>query len=463
MESCINLSKAVFIEKNTDRLYIRSYTSDDYEDCLSLYSNPVLTRFFDHGKPRTKTQIDAYLKERGDYFFQKGLPFGLFSVFLKNNGTFIGQIDVVPTGEPGEVEIGWIFLKEFQNRGYCSESVISFLIPLIKELVNDNVEVAGKIINRIIATAHPENKASQRIMIKAGLSYYKKGLRYGGNPRNWYELTLGNQNLTKASQIVPTWKPEVYSKLSFAQDNAALKILEILKIEKDACILDVGCGDGKISANLSKIANMGSVLGIDKSNEMIGFANNTYKNDDYQNLKFSVQDAQNIDFHESFDLVFSSFALQWFKDKNLFFRKAHEALRENGVMCAIIPLGISQELERATKIVTEHSNWHEFFKDFHPNWYFVDGNNLLHLVMENCFDITYSSTYTQDVIFSSLEDFEEYVLLWYPYLKPLREDLRASFFSKVISEYCKLLPPNKDGSISMKIPIISLIAKKVNL
>jgi RimJ/RimL family protein N-acetyltransferase len=47
------------------------------------------------------------------------------------------------------------------------------------------------VINRIIATAHPHNHASQRVMAKEGLAFYKKGLRYGGNPRNWYELKLG--------------------------------------------------------------------------------------------------------------------------------------------------------------------------------------------------------------------------------------------------------------------------------
>lgn len=268
---------------------------------------------------------------------------------------------------------------------------------------------------------------------------------------------------TKGPLITPTWRPEIYSKLSFAQDNAALKILKILKIEKDDRILDVGCGDGKISAKLSKIANAGSVLGIDKSSEMIDFASNNYDSGQYTNLQFSLQDAQEIDFQESFDLVFSSFALQWLQDKNRFFRKIHKALRKNGQMCIIMPLGISQELEYATKIVTENPDWNVFFKDFHPNWYFIEENNLLHIAKENCFDIDYFVTYIQEICFSSLQDFEEYVLLWYPYLTPLNEELKDVFFSQVIREYCNILPPGKDGTISMKIPIISFISSKINL
>lgn len=194
MENSHTSSLPLIIESNTERLYIRSYTDNDYLSCLLIYSDPDLTRFFDHGKPRTKAEIDTYIEERGVYFFQKGFPFGLFSVFLKDSLNFIGQVDAVPTENPGEVEIGWIFRKEFQSLGYCTESIIFFLIPLIKKLATEKIEVAGKIIDRIIATAHPENKASQRIMEKAGLSFYKEGLKYGGNPRNWYKLELGDEN-----------------------------------------------------------------------------------------------------------------------------------------------------------------------------------------------------------------------------------------------------------------------------
>lgn len=269
--------------------------------------------------------------------------------------------------------------------------------------------------------------------------------------------------LIKEKQVNPTWKPEVYSKLSFAQAKAAMKMLKLLKIDENAQVLDVGCGDGKISAKLSNIVKKGSVLGLDKSVEMFNYANTTYGIAKYPNLKFSLQDAQEINFHERFDLVFSSFAIQWFKDKNLFFRKVYKALKMKGTMCIIMPLGISPELEHATKMVTESSEWKEFFNHFHPNWHFIEGLKLLHLAKENSFNITYSSTYTMEVNFPSVEDFEEYVLLWFPYLAPLEKDLKSVFFAQIIKEYCKLLPPKKGGRVSMRIPIISFIASKINL
>lgn len=265
----------------------------------------------------------------------------------------------------------------------------------------------------------------------------------------------------KRALVTVTWKPETYNKLSFAQKSAASKILRVLKIEEDAHILDVGCGDGKISAKLSKLAKEGVVLGLDKSSEMINFGIKNYRNKQYPNLKFSLQDAQEIDFKETFDLIFSSFALQWFCDKPLFFTKAHAALRNEGQICLVVPLSISPELECATQAVTESPQWYPFYVDFHPNWYFVEENNLLHLIKESCFELTYLSTYMQEISFPCSEDFEEYILLWFPYLAPLNESQKHVFFSQVLSEYYRMLPPKENGSVIMRIPVMSLIASKI--
>ena len=106
---------------------------------------------------------------------------------------FVGQVDLVPTENPGEVEIGWIFLEGFHGQGLCTEAVMSFLMPLVQRIVNMKLKVRGVVINRVIATAHPENIPSNKIIQKAGLTLYKTGLRYGGKPRNWYCLKLKSE------------------------------------------------------------------------------------------------------------------------------------------------------------------------------------------------------------------------------------------------------------------------------
>ena len=188
-----NSGGRVVIEGFTNRLIIRSYSGEDFNECLALYGDKEITKYFDHGKPRIGNEIFEYVQSRGSKYFENGEPFGLFSVFLRDNNCCIGQVDLVPTEIPGEVEIGWIFHKKFHNKGFCSETVLEFLIPLIYKLSDLGYKANGNQIYRIIATAHPENIASNKIIKKAGFTLYQAQLRYGGKPRNCYYIQIKNE------------------------------------------------------------------------------------------------------------------------------------------------------------------------------------------------------------------------------------------------------------------------------
>ncbi len=73
--------------------------------------------------------------------------------------------------------------------------------------------------------------------------------------------------------------------------------------------MDVGCGDGKVTAEIARAVPHGSVVGTDASAEMIGFASETFSPKQNPNLEFHVMDAREIQFAHPFDLVFSNAAL----------------------------------------------------------------------------------------------------------------------------------------------------------
>ena len=86
--------------------------------------------------------------------------------------------------------------------------------------------------------------------------------------------------------------------------NLAADMLPLLAPAAGERILDLGCGTGQLTA---KIAESGaSVVGLDRSPEMIGQARQNYPG-----FEFRLADAANFSFPGEFDAVFSNAALHW--------------------------------------------------------------------------------------------------------------------------------------------------------
>ncbi|MGH2611414.1 MAG: GNAT family N-acetyltransferase [Rhabdochlamydiaceae bacterium] len=176
------------IKMETERLFICSYRDSDFEDCVSLYSNKEITKYFDYGKARTRHEVTSLIREKGSKYFSRGKPFGLFSIFRKNDMAFIGQIDLLPSDKEGVLEIGFILHKQYQNQGFCTEAVKALIFDYIEELNYRGFTCKELPINKVIATVHPENKSSIRILQKVGMVLDKIQERFN-NPRLWYSIS----------------------------------------------------------------------------------------------------------------------------------------------------------------------------------------------------------------------------------------------------------------------------------
>ncbi len=177
--------KGVLVTIITSRCLIKSYKTEDYDKCLSLYGDPLLSKYFDYGKPKTEEEVRDLIKNRSEEFQKERIPLGLFSIFDKFSGEFIGQCDLFPTGEPGVLEVGCILHKHYQNNGIGTEVVRALMHDYVVFLNMNGITYNGKAFEKVIGTAHPSNKSSNKLINKLGMAFEREEMRFG-HPRGWF-------------------------------------------------------------------------------------------------------------------------------------------------------------------------------------------------------------------------------------------------------------------------------------
>lgn len=129
--------------------------------------------------------------------------------------------------------------------------------------------------------------------------------------------------MTESNRDGDQWDPDTYDGSHSFVSEYGKDLLEWLDAKPDERILDVGCGTGRLTA---EIAGSGAeVIGIDQSEAMIEQAQSSHSN-----CSFVRADATEFDPDESFDAVFSNAALHWISEQDTVLESIRNALRPGG-------------------------------------------------------------------------------------------------------------------------------------
>jgi ubiquinone/menaquinone biosynthesis C-methylase UbiE len=109
-------------------------------------------------------------------------------------------------------------------------------------------------------------------------------------------------------------------------------LLREISIPENPVCLDVGCGTGISTFELAKrIQNDGTIYGIDISQPMIDQAENHPERSGFPNIRFSIVDAEQLDFPDSmFDLVISNQTLPFIPNKRKALTEIYRVLKPGG-------------------------------------------------------------------------------------------------------------------------------------
>ena len=113
-------------------------------------------------------------------------------------------------------------------------------------------------------------------------------------------------------------------------------------------VLDVGCGTGRSTRDLARLAAPGNVLGVDLSARMLEEARVRSDAEGLTNVRFEQADAQVHDLGRAvFDRAVSSFGAMFFNDRQAAFANIARAVRPGGslAMLAWRPVGENEWLQ----------------------------------------------------------------------------------------------------------------------
>jgi len=121
--------------------------------------------------------------------------------------------------------------------------------------------------------------------------------------------------------VSQTWNAAQYAQQGRFVADLAGGVLELLAPRPGERILDLGCGDGALTARIA--ASGAQVVGVDASASMIEAAQAL-------GLDARVANGEGLPFDAEFDAVFSNAALHWIRDQEAMLAGVYRALKPGG-------------------------------------------------------------------------------------------------------------------------------------
>lgn len=134
----------------TDRLIIRKFREEDWEDLFEYLSDEEVVHFepYDVFSAEACKEETAYRAKHETFL----------AVCLKDTGKVIGNL-YFEKQDFGTYEIGYVFNRAYQGKGYATESAIA--------IINHSMRYFGA--RRIVAKCNPENRASWELLERIGM------------------------------------------------------------------------------------------------------------------------------------------------------------------------------------------------------------------------------------------------------------------------------------------------------
>ncbi len=292
----------------------------------------------------------------------------------------------------------------------------------------------------------------------------------------------------KSSKPPQHWNAAEYAANSAVQQSWAREVIARLQLRGDERILDVGSGDGKVTAEIARAVPRGLVVGIDASAEMIAFAKKAFPAKTNPNLKFQICDAREMERAgrvaprapdaqsrygargaarptdaAGFDLVFSNAALHWVDDHPAILRGAATVLKPGGrlvVSCG--GKGNAQDVFFVLRPEIRAKRWRAFFRKMPKPYFFYAPEDYQRWLPKFGFKSSRVQLAEKDATYPGADGFATWLrTTWLPYVQRVPENLREQFIAAVTQRYLAKHPPDAHDQVHVRMVRLEIEAVKI--
>ena len=149
----------------TSRLILRPHTAADFPACLTLWTDPAVTRFIG-GRASTPEEVWRRILAYAGHWQLMG--YGYFFAADRETGALVGEFGLAdfhrdispPLGDSPEA--GWAMLPQYQGRG------------LVREALSAILAWADQSMPRTVCMIDPDNAPSLKLAAKLGYTEYAR-------------------------------------------------------------------------------------------------------------------------------------------------------------------------------------------------------------------------------------------------------------------------------------------------
>lgn len=251
---------------------------------------------------------------------------------------------------------------------------------------------------------------------------------------------------------------EKYKSASTHQKEWGAKLIAELDLSGTEHVLDLGSGDGALTAQIAALVPQGQAVGIDSSQSMIEVA----KRHVQPRLRFELRDINELAYEAVFDVVFSNATLHWVKDHHRLLGRLFAALKPGGILRFNFAAdGNCSTFNRIVQGLMASDRYVGHFQGFEWPWYMPKLEDYQALVSQFAFRELRVWGENADRLFPDAEA----MILWInqpslvPFLPRVPEPEREGFRKEVVEQMVKAAQ-QQDGKCFETFRRVNLHARK---